>query len=68
MKEELQELLEKLITDFNENEKFNERIIGFTDYKNKYCILKPKVTVCIEQTSGKIINVDITDYFKGVAK
>lgn len=65
---ELQELLNKLIIEFNEKEKFNERIIGFTDYKSKYCILKPKVTVSIEQTNGKIINVDITDYFKEVIK
>ena len=65
---ELQQLLETLINDFNEKEKFDERIIGFTDYKSKYCILKPKVTVSIEQTNGKIINVDITDYFKGVIK
>lgn len=65
---ELQQLLETLINDFNEKEKFDERIVGFTDYKSKYCILKPKVTVSIEQTNGKIINVDITDYFKGVIK
>lgn len=65
---ELQNLLEKLINEFNEDKKFNDRIIGFTDYKSKYCILKPKVTVNIEQTDGKIINVDITDYFKGVLK
>ena len=65
---ELQELLESLIKEFNKKQKFNERIIGFTDYKSKYCILKPKVTVSIEQTDGKIINLDITDYFKGVVK
>lgn len=65
---ELQKMLESLIVDFNENEKIDKRIVGFTDYKSKYCILKPKVTVSIEQTNGKIINVDITDYFKGVIK
>lgn len=68
MKEDLQEFLNKLIVEFNTKEKFNERIIGFTDYKNKYCILKPKVTVSVEQTNGKIINIDVTDYFTEVIK
>ena len=64
----LQELLNNLIKEFNCDKKFNDRIIGFTDYKSKYCILKPKVTVSVEQTDGKIINIDVTDYFKEVLK
>lgn len=65
---ELQTLLNNLIDEFNKEEKFNERIIGFTDYKSKYCILKPKVIVSVEQTDGKIINIDVTDYFKEILK
>ena len=67
----MQERLEDLISRIIENldvEKLDKRIDTYTDYKNKYMILKPSVKVQVELTCGKVITIDITDYFKGAVK
>ena len=60
----LEELIKKII---KEN-KMDERIVAFNDYKTKYAILHPSVTVNVELTEGKVYKIDVTDYFKGVVK
>jgi len=67
MQETLEELIKRVVTEL-ENNTINERIDVYNDYKTKYVVLKPKVKVKIELTNGKIAEIDVTDYFKGVVK
>ena len=45
------------------NGRVDKRVVSFTDYKNQYSVLKPKVTVQIELTKGIVAQVDVSDYF-----
>lgn len=67
MKEELQELIKRVIQNLDV-EKLDKRITSFTDYKSRYVVLKPKVKVTIEMTEGKVIEMDVSDYFEGDVK
>lgn len=67
MQEELQQLIARLIKDIDV-EKLDKRVVSYTDYKQKYTVPKPTVVVEISLTNGKIIKVDISDYFEGVIK
>ena len=61
--------LEELITTIVKNldvEKLDKRVESYTDYKNPYVVLKPSVKVEVELTNGKIIKIDVTDYFEEV--
>lgn len=62
MKESLEETISRIVSGVGEG-KTDPRIIGFTDYKSKYTVLKPKVAVEVELTEGKVIRIDVTDYF-----
>ena len=67
----MQEGLEALITKIIQNldvEKLDSRVDTYTDFKNKYVILKPSVKVEVELTCGKVVKIDVTDYFEGVVK
>lgn len=63
MPEELTELISRIIREVQED-KLDKRIFEYTDYKNKYTVLKSGVIVEIALTSGKVAKFDITDYFK----
>lgn len=67
MQEELQQLLERIISNITV-EHLDSRITNYTDYKNKYAIIKPRVIVKTELTNGKVFEIDVTDYFEGVIK
>lgn len=67
MQESLQELITRLIKDLDV-ERLDGRIERYVDYKSKYTVLKPSVKVEIELTEGKVVTIDVTDYFKGVVK
>lgn len=59
------------IIDSMRSGKMDPRIVSFTDYKSKYVVLAPKVSVNVELTDGKVFKVDVTDYFfkeKGVVE
>ena len=64
----LEELLKKIIKDVENGSIQNQRVISYYDYKNKYAILKPRITVDIELTNGKTAKIDISDFFKGELK
>lgn len=67
----MQETLEKLITEIVKNledEKLDERIDFYNNYKTRYVVLKPSVKVRVELTEGKIAEIDVTDYFEGVVR
>lgn len=60
--------LEELIKSEIENVKsgrVDERVVTFTDYKNKYAILKPGVKIKLSLTKGVEAEIDVSDYFKG---
>lgn len=42
----------------------DKRITSYTDFKNKYVILKPSVTIEVELTDGIRATIDVTDYFR----
>ncbi len=65
--EELQKLISKIVQNLDDNE-MDERIVSFTDFKNKYVNLRPSVKVNIELTNGRTVTIDVTDYFEGVVK
>ena len=65
--EELQKLISKIVQNLDDNE-MDERIVGFTDAKNKYVNLRPVVKVNVELTNGRTLTIDVTDYFEGVVK
>lgn len=60
--------LKELITKIIKSKEMDDRIISFTDLKNKYVNLKPAVKVTVELTDGKSYVIDVTDYFEGVVK
>lgn len=63
--------LQRVLTEIIQNvdvQKLNKRVIAYKDFKNKYVILKPSVEVKIELTEGKVVTVDVTDFFEGVVK
>ena len=47
------------------NGKVDSRVNSFVDYKSKYAVLKPGVTIEISLTQGIVATVDVSDYFKG---
>ncbi len=59
----LEEVIKKAIENIS-NGKVDERVVSFTDYKNKYAILKSKVNVKIELSKGIEATIDVSDYFK----
>lgn len=67
MNEPLESLIKRAASKLKAGE-IDPRVESFEDYKSKYMVLKPKVTVTIELTSGKIAKVDVTDYFEGEIK
>lgn len=67
MKEELGSLIGRIIEEASAG-KLDSRVIEYTDYKTKYVVLKPRVTAEVELTNGKIMKIDITDYFEGGIK
>lgn len=71
MPEELTEglpgLISRIIAEVQED-KLDKRIFEYTDYKNKYTVLKSAVTVEVALTSGKVAKFDVTDYFENELK
>jgi hypothetical protein len=67
MKENLEELISGIIKGVKTNE-LDGRVESFTDYKSKYVILKPSVKVEISLTDGKVVKIDVSDYFQEVIK
>ncbi len=67
MREELEELIKRIVRDLESN-RIDERIDSYDDYKTKYVVLKPRVKVKVELTSGKVAEIDVTDYFEGVVR
>ena len=65
--EDLQKLISRIVQNIEDNE-MDERIVGFTDAKNKYVNLRPVVKVNVELTNGRTLTIDVTDYFEGVVK
>lgn len=65
--EDLQSLIKRVIIGVMNGE-LDDRIHYFVDYKSKYAVLKPDVSVKVELTDGKKIEFNITDYFKEVVK
>ena len=60
----LEELIKNEIENLK-NGKVDNRVNSFVDYKNKYAVLKPGVTIEISLTQGIVATIDISDYFKG---
>lgn len=67
MREELEVLIKHIVEDL-ENNQINDRVDSYNDFKSKYVVLKPLVKVRIELTSGKVAEIDVTDYFEGVVR
>ena len=67
MQEDLQGLITRLIQNLDV-EKLDKRIESYTDYKARFVVLKPSVKVEIALTEGKVVTIDVTDYFEGVVK
>ena len=65
MEESLENLIRRIIKDV-QLDKFDKRVDKFTDYKNKYAILKSNIAVCVELKEGKVIKFDVSDYFKDI--
>ena len=65
--EDLQALITRIVQNIDKNH-LDERIFNFTDYKNKFVVLKPSVKVEVELTEGKVFRIDVSDYFEGVIK
>ena len=63
MEEELKSLIGRILKEVPEG-KLDARVIGFTNYKSRYAVLKPGVTVEAELTNGKVVKIDVTDYFE----
>lgn len=58
----LEQLINQQIENLK-NGKVDKRVTSYTDFKNKYVILKPSVTVEIALTDGIKATIDISDYF-----
>ena len=41
-----------------------DRVVEYHDYRSKYTILKPSVTLKAETRDGKVIVLDVTDLFE----
>ena len=67
MQETLEELITRLVKNLD-SEKFDKRVESYYDYKSKYVVLKPSVKVEIALTEGKVVKIDVSDYFKEVVK
>lgn len=63
----LEDLLKDTIESLKQN-KVDDRIISFNDYKNEFTVLKPTVIVELALKKGIVAKVDVTDYFTGVLK
>ena len=59
----LEQLINQQITNVR-NGIVDKRVDSFTDFKNKYVILKSKITVTIELKEGITATIDVTDYFE----
>ena len=68
MKETLEELIKNTIKTIDEGNVPTDRIESFMDYKAKYVILRPSVKVEIALTGGKVVKMDVSDYFEGDIK
>lgn len=68
MQEDLTCLITQIIQDLGSEKKIDSRVVSYDNYKSKYVVLKPSVTVEVALTDGKVIKIDISDYFKGVIK
>lgn len=70
MNQNLQNLLNSAIEELKKDvpslDNFSTRLDKYSDYKNKYMILKPSVKATIELKNGRVLTIDITDYFQGV--
>lgn len=62
MKETLEELTKRIVASIGKGE-VDGRVVNYVDYKTKYMVLKPQVTIDVELTSGKVVKIDVTDYF-----
>lgn len=58
----LEELIKKEIKDLLEGKR-DKRVKSFTDYENKYAILKPQVRVEVSLNQGIVATIDVSDYF-----
>ena len=58
----LEEVIKETIENLS-NGKIDKRIVSFSDYKNEYAILKPKVLVHVELKNGIVADIDVGDYF-----
>ena len=67
MREDLEVLIKRIVEGLEKNQ-IDERVDVYTDYKSPYTVLSPKVKVKVELTSGKIAEIDVTDYFEGAVK
>lgn len=67
MQESLEQLITRVVKDL-EQDKIDKRVDNYRDLKSKYVNLKPRVAVHVELTNGKSLEIDVTDYFKGVIK
>ena len=65
--EGLQELITKIVQDLDVSH-LNKRVTDYKDFQSNYVILKPKVEVKVELTCGKLLIIDVSDYFKGVVE
>ena len=63
----LEELVKEAIRDLEED-KIGDRVESYMDYKSKYVVLKPSVKVEIALTGGKVVKMDVSDYFEGDIK
>ena len=62
MKETLEELTKRIVASVEKGE-VDGRVVSYVDYKTKYMVLKPQVAIDVELTSGKVVKIDVTDYF-----
>ena len=58
----LEELLRDTIENLKQN-KVDDRIISFNNYKNDYTVLKPTVIVEIALKKGIVAKLDVSNYF-----
>lgn len=65
MKESLEDFIKSVIEGIMQG-KIDPRVESYTDYKNRFTVLKPTVKVEVELTSGKVAVFDITDYFERI--
>lgn len=59
----LEEVIKKAIKNLLDG-KVDERVKTFTNYDNKYAVLKSEVKVKISLTEGIEATIDVSDFFK----